>query len=276
MSQTGEITSLANAQVKYVNALQNKASFRKKEGVFVVEGAKIFLETPEEYIKNIFISSSALEELNSNKGFSQEIKEKILVKLDKLPYIKISDDVAKHISDTVTTQGIFIVVKQMNYKLKELINIEEKQTFLVLDEIKDPGNMGTIIRTAEGAGVSAIVMNKECVDVYNPKVTRSTMGSIFRVPFTIEENLLSAINELKQNGVVTYVAHLNGNDFYSEEVMTGSSAIYIGNEAKGLSDEVSATADKLIRIPMEGKLESLNASVAAAILMYEAKRKRDL
>ena len=128
MSQTGEITSLANAQVKYVNALQNKASFRKKEGVFVVEGAKIFLETPEEYIKNIFISSSALEELNSNKGFSQEIKEKILVKLDKLPYIKISDDVAKHISDTVTTQGIFIVVKQMNYELKELINIEEKQT----------------------------------------------------------------------------------------------------------------------------------------------------
>ena len=273
MSQTGEITSLSNVQVKYIKTLQNKASFRKKEGLFVVEGIKIFLEIPEKFIKTIYVSDKTLLELKNEKGFTEEIREKTREKLNRMPYIKISDDVAKNISDTVTPQGVFVVVHNLKYCLKDIINIEEKQIFLVLDELKDPGNMGTIIRTAEGAGISAIIMNSKCVDVYNPKVTRSTMGSIFRVPFVIEENISESINLLKKNGVVTYGAHLNGSEYYDEKNLSGSVAIFIGNEAKGLSKEISMMADRLIKIPMEGQLESLNASVAAAILMCEAKRK---
>ena len=274
MAKINYISSVSNSQVKLINSLQNKSSQRKKEGLFVVEGIKIFIETPNELIHSIYVAESVLENLkNAKKGFNEDIHREVLNKLNNLDYILVSDEMAKHMSDTVNTQGIFTVVKMLNYDLSKLIHIEEKQIFLVLDGLSDPGNMGTIIRTAEGAGVSGIIMNKECVDIYNPKVTRSTMGSVFRVPFIIEETLNEAIELLKNSGVVTYAAHLNGSEYFSQDNLSGSVAIFIGNEARGLSENVSNMADKLIKIPMEGKLESLNASVAAAILMYEAKRK---
>ncbi len=277
MSRKLQITSPTNQQIKFINLLQNKSSSRKKEGLFVVEGVKIFVEAPKELIHSIYVSDSFIENLqNDKKGFTKDIYGKVMEKLSVLDYVQISDEVAKHISDTVNTQGIFTVVNFLSYDLSSLIDARKKQIFLVLDGLSDPGNMGTIIRTAEGAGVSAVLMNKECVDIYNPKVTRSTMGSIFRVPFIIEETLLNGINILKKNGVITYAAHLNGSEYYLNDNLSGSVAIFIGNEARGLSDNTSSMADKLIKIPMEGQLESLNASTAAAILMYEAKRKISL
>jgi RNA methyltransferase, TrmH family len=277
MSRKLQITSPTNQQIKFINLLQNKSSSRKKEGLFVVEGVKIFVEAPKELIHSIYVSDSFIENLqNDKKGFTMDIYGKVMEKLSVLDYVQISDEVAKHISDTVNTQGIFTVVNFLSYDLSSLIDARKKQIFLVLDGLSDPGNMGTIIRTAEGAGVSAVLMNKECVDIYNPKVTRSTMGSIFRVPFIIEETLLNGINILKKNGVITYAAHLNGSEYYLNDNLSGSVAIFIGNEARGLSDNTSSMADKLIKIPMEGQLESLNASTAAAILMYEAKRKISL
>ncbi|MDE6210008.1 MAG: RNA methyltransferase [Lachnospiraceae bacterium] len=274
MEKIQEITSLSNPQIKYIKSLQNKPSLRKKEGLFVVEGLKIFMETPKNLIKSVYISDNMLEDLSKGKGFTEDIRKKALLKLENISYTKISDDISKSISDTVTPQGIFVIIKNFKYDLKDIIKKNKAQTFLVLEEIKDPGNMGTIIRTAEGAGISAIIMNSKCVDVFNPKVTRATMGSIFRVPFIIEETLNNSIKLLKENGVVTYAAHLSGSEYFDEENLKGSVAIFIGNEAKGLSDEVTKMADRLIKIPMEGELESLNAGIAAGILMYEAKRKR--
>ena len=274
MEKIQEITSLTNPQIKYIKSLQNQPSLRKKEGLFVVEGLKIFMETPKNLIKSVYISDNMLEDLSKGKGFTEDIRKKALLKLENISYTKISDDISKSISDTVTPQGIFVIIKNFKYDLKDIIKKNKAQTFLVLEEIKDPGNMGTIIRTAEGAGISAIIMNSKCVDVFNPKVTRATMGSIFRVPFIIEETLNNSIKLLKENGVVTYAAHLSGSEYFDEENLKGSVAIFIGNEAKGLSDEVTKMADRLIKIPMEGELESLNAGIAAGILMYEAKRKR--
>ena len=274
MEKIQEITSLSNPQIKYIKSLQNKPSLRKKEGLFVVEGLKIFMETPKNLVKSVYISDNMLEDLSKGKGFTEDIRKKALLKLENISYTKISDDISKSISDTVTPQGIFVIIKNFKYDLKDIIKKNKAQTFLVLEEIKDPGNMGTIIRTAEGAGISAIIMNSKCVDVFNPKVTRATMGSIFRVPFIIEETLNNSIKLLKENGVVTYAAHLSGSEYFDEENLKGSVAIFIGNEAKGLSDEVTKMADRLIKIPMEGELESLNAGIAAGILMYEAKRKR--
>lgn len=274
MSQVTKITSSSNGQIKYLNNLQTKSSFRKKEGRFVVEGVKIFLEIPEDRIDNIFISESTYKDIKeSHKGFSEDIYRRVNEKLEKYEYTLITDDIAKNVSDTVTNQGIFVVVKKFEYDINEYINIEEKQIFLILDGLNDPGNMGTIIRTAEGAGVSAIVMNNSCVDIYNPKVTRATMGSLFRVPLIVSDNLIEDIEILKTNKVVMYGAHLMGKEYFSDGNFEESVGIFIGNEARGLSDEVSKMADKLIKIPMMGQLESLNASVAAGILMYEARRK---
>lgn len=276
MSQIGEITSHSNAQIKNVIMLQKKASTRKKQGVFIAEGIKMFLEIPERYIVSVYVSETTLCEIKKNSGFDADINKKVEEKLKQVPYIKVSDDVVLHMSDTVTPQGIIVVAKMLDYNINDYINIEETATFLLLEEIKDPGNMGTIIRTAEGAGIKMVIMDSKCVDIYNPKVVRSTMGSIYRVPFIIEESLCEIIDILKKNGVKTYAAHLLGDEYYDENVFVESSAIMIGNEAKGLSDEVSKKADKLIKIPMDGSLESLNASVAAAIFMYEARKKRNL
>ena len=160
----------------------------------------------------------------------------------------------------------------MKYSLEDLLE-QEKPLFLVLENLQDPGNLGTILRTGEGAGINGVIMSHDTVDIYNPKVTRSTMGSIFRVPFVYVDDLLEVAETMKQKNIITYAAHLNGTDYTKEDYQKGP-AFFIGNEGNGLTDATAGQADCLIRIPMKGQLESLNAGVAAAILMYEASRQR--
>ena len=144
----------------------------------------------------------------------------------------------------------------------------------MLDNLQDPGNLGTIFRTAEAAGVTGIVLSRDCVDIYNPKVIRSTMGAVYRMPFVYVEDLLEALNVMKKKGIKTYAAHLKGKNSYDKEDYKEACAFLIGNEGNGLREEVSNMADTWIRIPMEGQAESLNAAVAAAVLMFEAARQR--
>ena len=145
---------------------------------------------------------------------------------------------------------------------------------LVLDNLQDPGNLGTIFRTGEAAGVTGILMSRDCVDVYNPKVVRSTMGAIFRMPFCYAESLTEVIQEMKTQGIYTYAAHLGGACIYDEPDYRKPSAFFIGNEGNGLSDEVAGLADCCLKIPMEGCVESLNAAIAATVLVFEAGRQR--
>lgn len=145
---------------------------------------------------------------------------------------------------------------------------------LVLDNLQDPGNLGTIFRTAEAAGVTGIILSKDSVDIYNPKVIRSTMGAIFRMPFVYVEKLTDTIEELKAHQIQVYAAHLDGKNAYDEECYLNGTAYLIGNEGNGLRQEVADCADTWIRIPMLGQAESLNAAVAASILMFEAARQR--
>ena len=158
-------------------------------------------------------------------------------------------------------------------KLEDLFQ-KDNPLFLILEDIQDPGNLGTMVRTAEGAGVTGVLLSRGCVDIYNPKTIRSTMGSIYRVPFLYTDDLLGDMDKLHEKGIVTYAAHLKGKGFYDEESYKGPTAFLIGNEGNGLTDELSEKAKQYIKIPMEGQLESLNAAVAAAILMYEASRQR--
>lgn len=252
------ISSLSNQHIKDIMRLQTKSSARKKEKLFVTEGIKIYHEIPKEDLVNTYVSESFLKEHKDEINGS---------------YIIVKDNIFKDMCDTVTPQGIVCVVRQKEYNLKTILKNNERQTFLLLESLQDPGNLGTIMRTAEGAGISAVIMNKSTVDLFNPKVIRSTMGSIFRVPFVICDNLTDAVKELQMQDVTIYAAHLDGRKFYDEEKYEGSVGVLIGNESKGLSEEICKMADKLIKIPMEGELESLNASVSAAILMYEMRKK---
>lgn len=255
------ITSTSNQKIKDLVQLQKKAKARNKEGVFIAEGSRMVLETPKERIKQLYISESYFEkagqELDEN-GFDFEI---------------LSDNVFSYVSDTKTPQGILAIVKRKDYRLEEILDVDNPH-LIVLDNLQDPGNLGTIFRTAEAAGVTGIVLSRDCVDIYNPKVIRSTMGAIYRMPFVYVEDLLEALKIMKDKKITTYAAHLKGKNSYDKEDYKSACAFLIGNEGNGLRETVSNAADTWIRIPMEGKAESLNAAVAAAVLMFEAARQR--
>ena len=151
---------------------------------------------------------------------------------------------------------------------------DRKTAFAYLERLQDPGNLGTIIRAGEGAGLTGVIMSGDTADIYNPKVIRSTMGSIFRVPFVYVEDLGNTIEKVKATGIKVYAAHLQGEHSYDREDYTHSSAFLIGNEANGLTQDVARHATHYIQIPMLGQLESLNAAVASSILMYELARQR--
>ncbi|MBR3188820.1 MAG: RNA methyltransferase [Lachnospiraceae bacterium] len=145
---------------------------------------------------------------------------------------------------------------------------------LVLEDIQDPGNLGTIFRTAEAAGATGIIMSRGTVDLFHPKVVRATMSAIFRMPFYISNDLCSEVCALREKGIRSYAAHLGGKRIYDELPLTQGCAFLIGNEGNGLTEALTAQADEKIIIPMAGSAESLNAAMAAGILMYEAARQR--
>ena len=171
-----------------------------------------------------------------------------------------------------------MVERQLAYSLEELLErAKERQReggrpplFLLVEDIQDPGNLGTMLRTGEGAGVDGVIMSRGTVDIYNPKTIRSTMGALYRVPFLYVEELTEAMELLQQYEIPVYAAHLQGMQYFDEISYEEGSAFLIGNEGNGLQKETAAGADVWLKIPMEGKLESLNAAVAAALLMYQA------
>ena len=255
------ITSTSNAQVKRLLQLQKKSKVRNEEQVFLVEGLRMFEEVPRERVEKIYISETLYN------------KKKQQLNLERLPVEVLSDTVFQYVSDTKTPQGILCVVKQKKYDLTKIMEIKHPH-FIVLDNLQDPGNLGTIVRTAEGAGVDAVFLSKESVDIYNSKTIRSTMGSIYRMPVIYVEDLLKLLSDFKKKGIKSYAAHLDGKNTYDQEDYQAGTAILIGNEGNGLRDEVAACADIWVRIPMQGQVESLNAAIAASILMFEVYRQR--
>ena len=255
------ITSTSNPQVKRLLQLQKKSKVRNEEKVFVVEGLRMFVEVPKERVEMVYVSENFYN------------KKKQELNWEEFPIEILSDSVFKHVSDTQTPQGVLCIVKQEKQDLDSLLNIENPH-FMVLDNLQDPGNMGTFIRTAEGAGVDAVFMSRDCVDIYNPKTIRSTMGSIYRMPFIYIEEIIPLLEEFRKKGIKSYAAHLDGKNSYDQEDYCKGTAILIGNEGNGLRDEVAEKADIWVRIPMEGQVESLNAAIAASVLMFEVARQR--
>ncbi|MGL5435774.1 MAG: TrmH family RNA methyltransferase [Lachnospiraceae bacterium] len=259
------ISSTTNKQVKFVHSLAKKTKVRRETGLFIVEGLRICGEISKERIDTLYLAES-FSRLPESEPLTREVRRVEIV----------SDEVFQYMADTKSPQGVLALVKQHNCTLDDIWQAKGQKPVLlmILDTLQDPGNLGTIIRAGEGAGVTAVIMNETTADIYNPKVIRSTMGSVFRVPFVSVDDLPAALRWLKAKGVCLYAAHLDGKNNYDQEDYTNHIGFLIGNEAAGLSRSVSELADRYIKIPMLGSVESLNAAVAASVLMYEAARQR--
>ena len=230
------ITSTSNQQIKQLTALLKKSKERKEKKLFVVEGKKMVDEVPITKLRAVYVSESYA----NNPANAQIIIDFMEVCASVgATYEVVADNVFKSVSDTQTPQGIMAVVAMPEYSLEQLL---------------------------EG--------NKTTVDLYNPKTIRSTMGSIYRVPFFVTEDLAETIKKLREKGISLYAAHLKGEHAYDEEDYTEACGFLIGNEGNGLSDEIANLADTYIKIPMEGEVESLNAAISATLLMYETNRQR--
>lgn len=264
------IESSSNPQIKYLHRLGKSSRFRKAENVFLAEGFKMIKEALlHKLAVKLYVTEAA------RKSDRKEYLEIFRLAQETGIYVEtVSEKVFQSICDTMNPQGVLAIVKMPAYELESYLS--EQVRFLCLEDINDPGNLGTMMRTAEGAGMTGVIMSKRTVDLFNPKVVRATMGSLFRVPFFYSDCLEETIGLLKSKGVTIYGAHLQGSVPYDKVSYNGSVCLMIGNEANGLSESVTMLADTCIRIPMEGQLESLNAAVSAALLMYEIKRREEV
>ena len=264
------ITSRTNDRIKYVEKLKEKTSFRREEGCFVVEGIRMIREVPSEQRKELYLTEKALEQYPELADWCDAVET-------------VSESVMEKLADTITPQGMVAVVTMVGPSQRRLfltMNAEfvrrkedaPPPIYFVLDGVQDPGNVGTIIRTAEAVGAQGVLLGKDCADPYSPKVVRSTMGGIFRVPM-LQGEILPLLQQLKKLGITICGTHLDGEEFYAADI-SGPIAFLIGSEGRGLSEEVAKEAQLLLRIPMEGEVESLNAAVSAAVVGYEAYRQR--
>lgn len=275
------ISSKDNKRIKYIRSLLEKGGIRKKNHSFVVEGIKLVDEALEYgNVLDIIVSESLYEEIVSGdlakNGLLSDNGKHIIKQVKQGTSLTVvSDAVFKSVSETITPQGILAEVEMPKHRLLEekFLEIAYEKTgkikLLILEDTADPGNLGTIMRTAEAAGVTGVIMGKGTVDIFNPKVVRSTMGSIFRLPFAYVDDLKAVILRLKRDGISFYATHLKGKESYRDISYSDKAGILIGNEARGLSDEIANLADTYVIIPMQGKVESLNAAVAAALMLYE-------
>mgnify|MGYP001269046521 CR=1 FL=1 len=281
------ITSVQNSKVKNIIKLLTKKKERQEQKLFVQEGLRFVQETPHKLLREIYVSESFLSDEAKRKDLEKGLDTRLPMPMDETDgmmeillsdgntalFSTVTDEVMKKMTDTETPQGVCAVSKMPSYSLDDILETTPTQ-ILILEDIQDPGNLGTMIRTAEGSGTTGIIMTKNTVDIFSPKASRATMGSLFRVPFTVTDNLTDTLKELKIRGVKTYAAYLGGEKAYLDIDCKKSVAFLIGNEGNGLKPDTAAMADEIILIPMEGQLESLNAAMAAGILMYESHRQR--
>lgn len=258
------ITSVSNDRIKEVKKIVKSSARRRERGVYAVEGIRMVREIPESHMEELYVAESCVEKYGE-----------IIQKYKMIEPVIVRDSIFSAMSDTGTPQGILALVRTNQADISELCVGDTPPFILILDRLQDPGNLGTIIRTAEGAGATGIMLGNDTVDIYNPKTVRATMGSVFRMKLYISANLEADIMYLKKRGIVIYGAHLNGSTFY-DVCYQGPCGFLIGNEGNGLSAQVSRTADKLIKIPMCGEVESLNAAVSTAVIAYEVLRQRNL
>jgi TrmH family RNA methyltransferase len=248
-----------NKLVKLAIKLKQK-KYREEEGKFIIEGVRFVEEGIKEGAAEYVLYSSKLHETRGS--------ERILKSSGEI--YEVPPEVINELSDTENPQGVVAVVKKKNWNAGDIKN----DFVLIADGIQDPGNMGTIIRTCDAAGVGGVAVIKGTVDIYNPKVLRSTMGSIFHIPILMYNDFQSLAVELKSQGYNIYAASLDTENFVYDCDFREKTAFVIGNEANGIPGEHMEKCTHKIKIPILGSAESLNAAIAGAVVIYEAVRQR--
>ncbi|WP_221372246.1 TrmH family RNA methyltransferase [Clostridium perfringens] len=248
-----EIESKNNNLFKEIKKLKEK-KHRIKSNKYLIEGLRFV----EEAIK----SKVSIDSIIFTESFKEKNPDLFLKINDNIKLIKMNEALLKQLCSTENPQGIVGVINMQNKELKS------GELVVLVDKVQDPGNMGTIIRTAHAAGAAGIVMTKGTVDIYNDKTLRSTMGSIFYIPI-VEDDSLDFVKSLKKEGYKLVVSSLQGKNNFFEENLQGKVMIAVGNEGNGVSDEVYDIADIKVKIPMPGEAESLNVAVATSIMIYE-------
>lgn len=257
------ISSKENNLVKHIKKLKDK-KYRDEAQEYVVEGIKMIKEAIEENaeISQIVICENCTE--------NEIIPKDLMYEIAKFECIYVTEKIFSTISNVNTPQGILAIIKIENKNIQ--INYNQ-DIILVLDDIQDPGNLGTILRTADSIGLNQIIVSKGTADCYNPKVVRSTMGAIFRINIIECDDLEKTLKDIKKHKFQVVVTSLQTEkSFY--DIDYNKKAIIIGNEANGVEQQIQNLADVKVKIPMLGKTESLNASIATGIVLYEYVRQK--
>jgi len=258
------ITSKDNETIRHIRKLKEK-KYRDENNEFIIEGIKLLEEAINEkaIVKKVIICDDC--------NLEGKIYNSLKYEIAKLECIYVSEKIFDYISDVKTPQGIMAIIEKKKNDKKEINFLDD--IILILDNIQDPGNMGTIIRTADSLNIKQIIISKDSSDIYSPKVVRSTMGAIFRVKIIESENLVETLKTIKKHKFKVISTSLD-TDKNMYDVEYKKVAIVMGNEANGVSKEIQEMSDEKIKIPMLGKTESLNVSVATAVVLYEYVRKK--
>jgi TrmH family RNA methyltransferase len=259
------ISSVHNKRVARAVRLKKRA-MREKDGSFLVEGAQGVTEA--------IVSGSDVQEVFTSPG-TGERPENVTAVAEKagIPVRPVSAEVMAHLTSTVTPQGVVAVSRFVDVPLTAVM--EAPEGFIpVLVEVRDPGNAGTILRSADASGASGVVFTTSSVDVYNPKTVRATAGSLFHLPLVREVSVEEAVSSLRDRGFTILAADAEGATSVYDADLDGATAVLFGNEARGLADSALALADDTVRVPTSGRAESLNLAAAATLILFEAARQR--
>ncbi len=259
------ITSRKNEIIKHASRLASSAEYRREQGLFLVEGARLCGDAAGSgvSIKILFYTAQA------NEKYGEYLKP--IFPVAQQCY-EVEPHVAALLTETKTPQGVFCVC-EMPKRAQGLSQMESGLHYLALENIQDPANLGAVLRTAEALGVGGVILAGSCCDVFSPKVLRASMGAVFRLPFFLANDMVSAAAQLREQGFITLAAVPDeGAQKVTELRFQRPTVIVVGNEGNGLTQEAIAACTGAVTIPMLGRAESLNASASAAILMWEMMR----
>jgi len=257
------IKSKDNGKIRCVRSLSSKKG-RDEENAFIVEGIKFIKEAIGEkaHIKSLVFNENTLIKTQTKEIYDFALKSEIEI-------IICQDNVFKTVADTMSSQGVIAVINRK----KNTKTIDDFKFAIMCDRIQDPGNLGTIIRTADAFGPAAVILNKGCADEYNPKVVRASAGAIFRVPFIHSDSDKEMLNQLKESGYLIISTVVDSEHSFEDIDMNEKICVVVGNEGQGVSREIAESSHMGVTIKMTGLSESLNASIAAGISIYEIRKK---
>jgi TrmH family RNA methyltransferase len=257
-------SGLSRSQHKTLRSLKEKKG-RQEQGRFLIEGVHLCAEALQFGQKPVLL-------LYTQSGFENRKVKATVVKAQHMgvPNLRVGQSTLNSLSDAVTPQGIMAVME----KPPPAAVPGPGNIFVLLDQVRDPGNVGTIIRTADAAGVDGVYISTEAADLYNPKVLRATQGSVFHIPIWPEVESASCLKALRNEGVRVFIAEPRAGRLHTEVRYPGRFVLVVGNEIQGVRREIRDRADGLIRVPIRGEAESLNVAIACGVILYESLRQR--